>query len=409
MRLHRKQDSEIRSRGVRKSIKAEHHYKDVTAVLTGEHFWQGDIAIAEGAIACGCRFFAGYPITPASEIAERMALRLPFIGGVYIQMEDELASMAAILGGSWAGVKSMTATSGPGLSLMLENFGLGIMTETPCVIVNVQRGSPSTGLPTFFGQADMMQARWGSHGDYEVIALAPSSAQECFDFTIKAFNLSEKYRLPVFILADGLVGHMTEKVIVPNPRKIKVFPRRQTKVHPGKYLPYKAEKDLVPQMANFGQGYRLHTTGLTHDERGYPDMTIEAQDKLIKRLVNKIKKNADDIIILEEKDTKDADVIVVSYGVTSRVIPPALQKAKSRGIKVGQLRLLTVWPFPEKRIAQLSEQIKAWVVPEINLGQIVREVERAARKQTKVISVTHAGGDVHDPEDIYKAIKGAGK
>ncbi len=398
---------EIRSRGIRKSISTERHYRDATSILSGEHFWQGDIAIAEGAIAADCRFFAGYPITPASEIAERMALRLPYIGGVYIQMEDELASMAAILGGSWAGTKSMTATSGPGLSLMLENFGLGIMTETPCVIVNVQRGSPSTGLPTFFGQADMMQARWGTHGDYEVIALTPSSAQECYDFTIKAFNLSEKYRLPVFILTDGLVGHMTEKVIVPKPSKVEVFPRRKTKKRPGQYLPYKAEKDLVPQMANFGEGYRLHTTGLTHDERGYPDMTIEAQDKLIRRLMNKIRDNADDIIMVEEKDLANAEVVVVSYGVTSRVVPPVVEKAKAEGIKVGQLKLLTVWPFPEKRISQLAKKVKAFVVPEINLGQMVKEVERAVAGRSKVRGVFHAGGDVHDTEDIYKAIKEA--
>lgn len=400
---------EVYSKGIRKSIVTEHHYRDTTSVLTGEHFWQGDIAIAEGAIAADCRFFAGYPITPASEIAERMALRLPYLGGVYIQMEDELASMAAILGGSWTGTKSMTATSGPGLSLMLENFGLGIMTETPCVIVNVQRGSPSTGLPTFFGQADMMQARWGTHGDYEVIALAPDSPQECFDLTIKAFDLSEKYRLPVFILTDGLVGHMTEKVIVPEPEKIKVFPRRKTRKSPKEYLPYQPEKDLVPQMANFGEGYRLHATGLTHDERGYPDMSIEAQDRLIRRLVNKIRKNVDDIIIVEEKDLKDAEVVVVSYGVTSRVVPPAVEKAKKEGIKVGQLRLLTVWPFPEKRIAELAKKVKAWVVPEINLGQIIREVERAVGKLSKVVPVSHAGGDVHDPDDIYKIIKEVSK
>ncbi|UCC96250.1 MAG: 2-oxoacid:acceptor oxidoreductase subunit alpha [Candidatus Omnitrophota bacterium] len=384
---------------------SERHYRDRTSILVGEHFWQGDIAIAEGAIAADCRFFAGYPITPASEIAERMSLRLPFIGGVYIQLEDELASMAAILGASWTGTKAMTATSGPGLSLMLENFGLGIMTETPCVIVNVQRGSPSTGLPTFFGQADMMQARWGSHGDYEVIALAPSSAQECFDFTITAFNLSEKYRLPVFILTDGLVGHMTEKVVVPSPSEIKVFGRRKTKKPPQEYLPYEPEADLVPQMANFGEGYRLHTTGLTHDERGYPDMTIGTQDRLIRRLMNKIRQNADDIIIVEEKDIEDADVVVVSYGVTSRVVPSAVEKAKRDGIKIGQLRLITVWPFPEKRISELSEKVKAWVVPEINLGQIVREVERSVGKRSKVALVSHAGGDVHDPEDIYKVIK----
>lgn len=400
---------EVYSKGIRKSITTEHHYRDTTSVLTGEHFWQGDIAIAEGAIAADCRFFGGYPITPASEIAERMALRLPFLGGVYIQMEDEIASMASILGASWAGVKSMTATSGPGLCLMLENFGLGIMTETPCVIVNVQRGSPSTGLPTFFAQSDMMQARWGTHGDYEIIALAPDSPQECFDFTIKAFDLSEKYRLPVFILTDGLVGHMTEKVVVPKPKDIKVFPRRKPKDPPGKYLPYKAEKDLVPQMANFGEGYKLHSTGLTHDERGYPDMTIEAQDKLVRRLVNKIRKNADDIIMLEEKNLEGAEVVVVSYGVTSRVVPPAVEKAKKEGIKVGQIRLLTAWPFPEKRISQLSKKVKAWVVPEINLGQMIREVERAVGKRSKVAPVSHAGGDVHDPEDIYKVIKGVSR
>lgn len=396
---------EVRSRGIRKSIVTERHYKDTTSILTGEHFWQGDIAIAEGAIAVGCRFFAGYPITPASEIAERISLRLPYIGGVYIQMEDELASMAAILGSSWTGTKSMTATSGPGLSLMLENFGLGIMTETPCVIVNVQRGSPSTGLPTFFAQADMMQARWGAHGDYEVIALCPSSAQECFDLTIKAFNLSEKYRLPVFILADGLVGHMTEKVIVPKPEEIDEFPRRRTTKPPGQYLPYQPDDDLVPPMANFGEGYRLHATGLTHDERGYPDMTIEAQDKLVRRLVNKIRNNVDDIIKIEEKDVDDADVIVVSYGVTSRVVPPAVEKARKEGIKVGQLRLVTVWPFPEKRIAQLARYVKGWVVPEINLGQMVREVERAVGNISKVVPVSHAGGDVHDQDDIYRVIK----
>ncbi len=373
--------------------------------MTGVHFWQGDVACAEGAIAAGCRFFGGYPITPASEIAETMAERLPHLGGIYIQMEDELASMAAILGSSWSGVKSMTATSGPGLSLMLENFGLGIMTETPCVIVNVQRGSPSTGLPTFFAQADMMQARWGTHGDYEVIALAPDSSQECFDLTVKAFNLSEKYRLPVFILTDGLIGHMTEKVIVPEADKIEVFPRRKPQKGPGEYLPYAPEEDLVPQMANFGEGYRLHSTGLTHDERGYPDMTIQGQDHLIRRLVNKIRLNADDIIMIEEKDVEDADVMVVSYGVTSRVVPPAVERAKAEGIRVGQLRLLTAWPFPEKRVAELAERVKGWVVPEINLGQMVREVERAVGRASKVAQVSHAGGDVHDPDDIYDVIR----
>ncbi len=378
---------------------------DNQPVLEGVHFWQGDLACAEGAIAAGCRFFAGYPITPASEVAERMALRLPHLGGVYIQMEDEIASMAAILGGSWSGVKSMTATSGPGLSLMLENFGLGIMTETPCVIVNVQRGSPSTGLPTSFAQSDMMQARWGSHGDYEVIALAPDSAQECFDLTLQAFNLSEKYRLPVFLMTDGLVGHMTEKVTVPAEGKLKVLPRRKTKKPVGQYRPFEPEADLVPSMANFGEGHRLHATGLTHDERGYPDMSTEAQQVLVRRLSEKIRKNVDDIIMLEEQDMKEAEVVVLSYGLTSRVVPPAVEKARAEGIRVGQMRLLTVWPFPEKKIAEVCKRVKAWVVPEINLGQMVREVERVVGQRSKVISLTHAGGDVHDPDDIYNAIK----
>ncbi|HIC94371.1 MAG TPA: 2-oxoacid:acceptor oxidoreductase subunit alpha, partial [Anaerolineae bacterium] len=230
----------------------------------------GDEACAEGAIAAGCRFFAGYPITPATEIAERMSRRLPEVGGIYIQMEDELASMAAVLGASWAGVKAMTATSGPGFSLMMENLGLGIMLETPCVLVNVQRGAPSTGLPTLVGQGDMMQARWGSHGHYEIIALAPSSPQELFDLTIRAFNLSEKYRTPVLVMTDAEVGHMTEKVVIPPPEEIEIYPRRKALVPPDRYLPFEPDEGLVPPMACAGEGYRFHVTGLTHDERGYP-------------------------------------------------------------------------------------------------------------------------------------------
>jgi len=267
-------------------------------VLTGEFFMMGDIACAEGAISAGCRFFAGYPITPATEIAERMAERMPQVGGTYIQMEDEIASMIAVLGASWGGVKAMTATSGPGFSLMMENLGLAIMTETPCVLVNVQRGGPSTGLPTLVGQGDMMQARWGSHGPYEIIALVPSSPQELFDLTIRAFNLSEKYRIPVLVMTDAEVAHMTEKVIIPPPEQIETFPRRKPTVPPHEYLPYQAGDDLVPSMDNFGEGYHLHITGLTHDERGYPVTDAETQERLINRLVEKIRKNRDDIIQL---------------------------------------------------------------------------------------------------------------
>ena len=373
--------------------------------LHGEFFMQGDIACAEGAIAAGCRFFGGYPITPASEIAERMSERLPLLEGVFVQFEDEIASMASILGASWAGAKAMTATSGPGWSLMNENIGLGMMMETPCVLINVQRGSPSTGLPTSWGQSDMMQARWGSHGDYGVIALCPKSPQEFFDLTIVAFNYSEKYRLPVFILTDAVVGHMTEKVIIPPVEELEIIDRKYTSKKPGEYFPYEVGKNLVPEFAKAGDGYRYHTTGLTHDKRGYPIMTAECQLECVPRLVEKIKKHSDDIIRLEERDIEGADVVVVSYGITSRTVFPAIEMAKKKGIKVGYLRLITVWPFPEKRIRELSQNVKGFVVPEINLGQIVLEVERCASKYATVKLVPHPGGAMHDFDDICKAIE----
>jgi len=373
--------------------------------LHGEFFMQGDIACAEGALSAGCRFFGGYPITPASEIAERMAYRLPLLNGVFIQFEDEIASMAGILGASWAGAKSMTATSGPGVSLMLENIGLGMMMEVPCVMVNVQRGSPSTGLPTSWGQSDMMQARWGSHGDYGSISLCPKSPQEFFDLTIVAFNYAEKYRLPVFILSDAIVGHMTEKVVIPPIEEIETVERKYTQKKPEDYLPYEVGSDLIPEFAKAGDGYRYHTTGLTHDERGYPVMTEECQKKCVTRLVEKIRKHSDEIIMLEERDIDDADVIVVAYGITARTVIPAIKMAKKKGIKVGLLRLITVWPFPEKRIRELSQKVKGFVVPEINLGQIVLEVERCASKYAITKSVTHAGGGIHNFNDIVKAIE----
>ena len=268
-------------------------------VLTGIHFLSGNYACVEGAIAAGCRFYAGYPITPSNEIAERMSFRIAQVGGIYIQMEDELGSMAALVGASWGGAKSMTATSGPGFSLMQENIGLAAMTETPCVVVNVQRG-PSTGLPTLVGQADVMQARWGSHGDYEIIALAPASSQECFDFTIKAFNLAERWRVPVIVLMDEVVGHMWERVVIPPKEEIKLISRKRPTIPPKDFLPFKAGKDLVPEMPIAGEGYRVHVTGLTHDEKGYPAMNDKAHNKLVTRLVDKIRKNASEIIEIEE-------------------------------------------------------------------------------------------------------------
>lgn len=372
--------------------------------LHGDFFMQGNIACAEAAISAGCRFFGGYPITPASEIAERMSFRLPQVGGVFVQFEDEIASMASILGASWAGVKSMTASSGPGISLMLENIGLGIMMETPCVIVNVQRGSPSTGLPTSWGQSDMMQARFGSHGDYGVIALAPKSPQEYFDLTIQAFNLSEKYRLPVFVTSDAIVGHMTEKVHIPHVDELILTERKYTTQKPEDYLPYRVGKDMVPEFAKAGDGYLYHTTGLTHDERGYPDMSEACHVKLVNRLIDKIRLNSDKIIMLEERDLEKADVVVISYGITSRTCIPGIMLARKKGIKVGYLRLITVWPFPEKKIRELAAKVKGFVIPELNMGQVFLEVDRCAGgKKTKLVG--HPGGGIHKAEDIAKAIE----
>ncbi len=378
---------------------------DPKGVLTGAHYLDGDYAAAEGALAAGCRFFAGYPITPSTEVAERIAQRFPEVGGVFIQMEDEIASSIAILGAAWAGKKSMTVTSGPGFSLMQEHFGLAAMLETPCVIVDVQRGGPSTGLPTLTGQADMMQVRWGSHGDYEIIALSPNSPQECFDFTIDCFNLSEQYRVPVFLMMDECVGHMTEKVVIPKPEDIELVERRWYDGPKDAYLPFKPDEDLVPKMVKAGDGYRFHVTGLTHDERGYPVMNWQAQEKLVRRLVEKIRKNADKIVRFEEEETDSADVVVVSYGISSRVAYKAIADARRQGIRVGFLRLIVVWPFPEKRIFELASRVKALITVEINYGQIALEVERCAKGRCKTLLVPHGGGWVHNPDDILNAIK----
>ena len=383
-------------------------------LLIGEHFLLGDYAAAEGAIMAGCRFFAGYPITPATEVAERMSTRLPQVGGIYIQMEDELASMNAVLGASWSGAKSMTSTSGPGFSLMMENLGLGIMLETPCVLVNVQRGGPSTGLPTLVGQQDMMQARWGSHGDFEIIALSPNSPQELFDLTIRAFNLAEKFRTPVLVMTDAEVGHMTERVIIPPPEEIELVERplvRKGDVEPDHFRIYRDLKpgndgDVSP-MAIAGEGYRFHVTGLTHDERGYPAMNAEASEWNIKRLVKKIRLHRDEIIQVEERHLEDAEIVVVSYGISARTSLWPIEQAQKEGIRIGYLRLITVWPFPEERIRTLAKNIRAFVVPEINDGQMVREVERCAAGQAQVIGVNRLGGDILEPQQVLSALRAA--
>ncbi|HUA63336.1 MAG TPA: 2-oxoacid:acceptor oxidoreductase subunit alpha [Verrucomicrobiae bacterium] len=373
-------------------------------VLTGVHFLDGDHACCEGTLAAGARFAAGYPITPSTEVVERFAWRIPTVGGVFIQMEDELAASIAIQGAVWGGAKAFTVTSGPGFSLMMEHVGYAAMTETPCVFVNVQRGGPSTGLPTLPAQADMMQARWGSHGDYGIIALCPNSPQECFDLTVTGFNLSEEFRVPVMLMLDECIGHMTEKVVIPEADKIEITPRRLTKLAPKEFRLFQPQGDMVPDMVKAGDGYRFHVTGLTHDERGYPSMNVETQDRTVRRLQEKLKPLANGRALCETENLEDAEVVVVSYGITSRVAQRALQLARAQGVKAGKFRIISAWPFPEQRLRELAGRVKAFVVPELNLGQMVHEVKAAVAGQAKVIPVTHAGGSVHKPEAILQAI-----
>ena len=375
------------------------------AVLTGEHFMTGDVACAEGALAAGCRFFGGYPITPATEIAEHISGRLPEVGGTFIQMEDEIAAMASIVGASCAGVKSMTATSGPGLSLMLENIGLAVCTETPCVVVDVQRAGPSTGLPTLGAQGDMMQARWGSHGHYEIIALAPASPQEIFYQTIEAFNLSETYRVPVLIMTDEMIGHLSERVVIPEAKAIHTVSRPRAKGRKDRFKPFAPGPNGVAPMAIAGEGYHIHVTGLTHDERGYPDMTVEGQEIMMNRIVGKIRDNLKDIIRTDSYLLDDAEIVIVSYGVSSRTSLAAVDEARAQGIKAGLFRLITVWPFPEEQIRKLAERVKGFVTVELNLGQIHLEVERSARGQAPCILVGHAGGTIITPDRVLATLR----
>ncbi len=378
-------------------------------VLTGTYYIDGDVASGFGALAAGCKFIGGYPITPSTEAAEAFARVAPKAGAVFIQMEDELGSIAAVVGAAWSGVKSMTITSGPGYSLMQENIGFGAMLETPFVLLNIQRGGPSTGVPTKTGQADMMQSRWGSHGDYEVIAISPDSPQEMFDYTIKAFNLAEKYRCPVMIMSDECVGHMTEKVVIPSADEIEIEPRRLYSGPPAEYMPYKPDEDLVPKMAKAGDGFNLYISGAVHNEKGYPVTEDEYKSLYVRRLVDKIRRNKDKIIELREEATDDADVVVVSYGISSRVAIKGIEIARERGIKVGNLRLVTVWPFPDEKITELAKKAKAFVVPEINYGQIVFEVARCSHGHANVVLVPHGGAGVHVPDDIADAIEYAAK
>jgi 2-oxoglutarate ferredoxin oxidoreductase subunit alpha len=376
-------------------------------VLTGNHFMLGDHACAEGAIAAGLDFFGGYPITPSTEIAERIAHRLPSLGGRFVQMEDELGSIAAIIGASAAGARSFTATSGPGFSLMMENIGLAAMMEIPCVIADVQRASPSTGLPTMVGQSDILQARWGSHGDYGIVAYCPASPQECFDLTVRAFNVADQYRIPAFILMDEIVGHMTERVQIPPAEELQLVERKGPRHPPDAkpFLSFAPDEDMVPPIAHAGEGYKVHMTGLTHDERGYPAMTADVHNQLVNRLVDKVRLNAADIAMYEEVDTEDADTIVISFGCTARSARHAVAQARTEGLKCGLLRPITVWPFPEARIRELIDagKVKRFIVPEVNLGQLRREIERLT--QLPVIRLNHAGGAMPSPDEILELIR----
>lgn len=376
-------------------------------ILTGRHFMHGDHACAEGALAAGCRFFGGYPITPSTEIAERLARRLPEIGGVFIQMEDELGSMAAVIGASAGGARAMTATSGPGFSLMMENLGLAVMMEIPCVLVNIQRGSPSTGLPTMAAQSDVMQARWGSHGDYAIVAYAPWSPQEMFDLTVLAFNTADRYRIPVLLMADEVVGHMVERVEIPAAEKIPNWSRKRPKAPPnGRFMPFLVEDDdLVPPIAHAGEGYKLHFTGLTHDALGYPDMSATTHHELVTRLKNKVRRNAPEIIRVEEYYLDDADIVVIAYGCTARSARRSVRLARKKGIRAGLLRPVTLWPFPEERVKELSKTAGTFIVAEMNLGQIALEIERIIRGPVK--GIFHAGGSMIAPEPILQAIEEA--
>lgn len=370
--------------------------------LTGKQFIMGDYAIAEAALAAGCNFFAGYPITPASKIAERMSIRLPQFGYDYIQMEDEIASMAAIIGGSCSGAKSMTATSGPGISLMNENIGLAAMYEAPCVIINVMRGGPSTGMPTLTSQGDIMQAKYGSHGDYWIAAYAPSTVQEAYDLTIKAFNVAEKYRTPVILLADQIVGTMTANLVMHHPDDLTIENRPRPEPGLENYLPYDSNY-LVPPMAIAGDGYNVLMTGLTHDERGYPNAVPETQEKMLHRMEAKFMENLDDILLYEEMELDDAELAIVCYGTETRSVIEAVEEARSEGIKVGMLQMKSIWPFPQQLITDLSKKVKQIMVPEGNTGQYVHPVREYA--ECDVVSFPNYTSQIHQPAEILAKIK----
>ncbi|MDU6113936.1 MAG: 2-oxoacid:acceptor oxidoreductase subunit alpha [Paeniclostridium sordellii] len=369
---------------------------------------QGNEACVHGALYAGMNFFAGYPITPSTEVAEISSYMLPKIGGKFIQMEDEIASMAATIGASLTGLKSMTATSGPGFSLKQENIGYAALAEIPCVIVNVQRCGPSTGLPTSPAQGDLMQAKWGTHGDHPIIALSPTTVRDTFDLTVKAFNFSEKYRTPVILLLDEVIGHMREKVEIPQSNELEIYERMKINIDKKDYKIYD-QSTLVPPMANFSDGYRYHVTGLMHDETGFPTNSTKQTQILMDRLMDKINKNLDDILIYDEYKVEDCEELFITFGCMSRCTKDAVDYLREQGIKAGLFTVKTVWPFPEDKVKELSSKAKNIYVPELNYGQMVLEVQRVCDGSCNIIGINKYNGEIITPDDIIEKVMEVGK
>lgn len=371
--------------------------------MSNVFFTQGNEAIVLGALDAGARFYAGYPITPSTEIAEIASIKLPQLDGVYVQMEDEISSMAAIVGASLSGMKSFTATSGPGFSLMQENLGVAIMAEVPCVIINIQRSGPSTGMATKPAQGDVMQARWGTHGDHGIIALSPSTVQDCYDLTIEAFNLSEKYRVPVVILGDEIIGHMKERLVLKNKSDIRIVNRKHPQCLPGEYKPYDHSNGLAA-LASYGGEHLLRVSGSMHDEKGYPNNNPTMASNYIKHLTQKIEDNRNDIVITREFFLEDADTIIICYGCTARASLAAMEMGRERNMKIGVLQMLTIWPFAEEQVKKVLQKSRMIVVPEMNLGQIIGEVRKLNDYGTKVIGVNRVDGKTIYPGEIINAM-----
>lgn len=366
---------------------------------------QGNQACSLAAIDAGVRFYAGYPITPSTEIAEIMSEELPKVGGRFIQMEDEIAGMGAVLGAALTGVKTLTATSGPGFSLKQENIGFAAMAEIPCVIVNVQRLGPSTGGPTAPAQGDVMQARWGTHGDHPVIALSPASVLESYELTVKAVNFAEKFRVPVIILLDEVVGHMREKVTLPEIEELEIIERKRPEVSADEYKPYLTDDSMIPEMADFGTGYRWHVTGLTHDDNGAPTGKADIINKQLTRLLTKLDKYTDEINLYKTYKTEDADYLLISFGCSARSSAEAVDLLRKEGIKAGMLQLQTIWPFPEKTVLEFINNKKAVWVPELNSGQVLGEIKKLNAKGIRLIGINKINGDIITPAEIVSGVK----